>query len=289
MTVEDCLREKGIVLPDVAAGLGAYASWSKSGTVVTTSGQFPWSKGMLAYRGRIGEAISQEEGYQAARLCAINAVAQLRDACGGDLSRVKRILRIEGNLLCTSDYEDHAGVLDGASDLINELFGAGGHHSRAVTGVASMPIGSPVLLYVQAEISPASTSLPHNWTPELQEELGRNNGNGYVGQQLVSENERVRVWHIKLAPGERFGFHTHVLDYFWTAVTAGKGLSRSGDGGIREIPYEAGDTKYLKYDHAESMMHDLENIGDTDLIFVTVEFLDSVNRPIELNKDRHAA
>ncbi|MFI9387093.1 RidA family protein [Kutzneria sp. NPDC052558] len=146
------LSDLGLVLPAAASGLGSYLPWSRTGSVVTTSGQFPWSGVDLAYQGRLGEVISIADGYQAARLCALNAIAQLRDAAGGDLENVARVLRLEGNLLCTPDFVDHAGVLNGASDLINDVFGERGRHSRAVTGVASMPLGSPVLLYVQAEV-----------------------------------------------------------------------------------------------------------------------------------------
>jgi enamine deaminase RidA (YjgF/YER057c/UK114 family) len=127
---------------------------------VTTSGQFPWVDGVLAHRGRLGESVSMVAGYQAARLCALNTVAQLADACGGDLDRVVQVLRLEGSLLCVPDFVDHADVLDGASDIMRDVFGAAGRHSRAVTGVASMPLGSPVLLYVQAEIDAEGLDSP---------------------------------------------------------------------------------------------------------------------------------
>ena len=154
------LAELGLELPMAAAGLGAYVPWSRSGRIVMTSGQFPWSDGSLAYRGRLGDTVSVEEGYQAARLCALNAIAQLDDACGGDLTRVARVLRLEGSLLCVPDFVDHADVLNGASELMRDVFGVAGLHSRAVTGVASMPLGSPVLLYVQAEIDIEGSESP---------------------------------------------------------------------------------------------------------------------------------
>ena len=90
------------------------------------------------------------------------------------------------------------------------------------------------------------------------------------------------MWTITLEPGERIGFHTHVLDYFWTAVTAGRGYSRYGDGREGEVVYQEGDTQHLSYKSGESMMHDLTNIGDTKLIFITVEFLASDNPPLAL-------
>ena len=110
-------------------------------------------------------------------------------------------------------------------------------------------------------------------------------GNGCVGTKLLSQTDRVRVWTIVLSPGERIGLHTHVLDYFWTAVTPGRGRSRNGHGDEVEVVYRAGDTKHLKYGAGESMMHDLCNIGDTQLVFVTVEFLDSANKPLTLPEE----
>ena len=109
------------------------------------------------------------------------------------------------------------------------------------------------------------------------QELARNAFNPCVGHILLSESERARVWFIRLAPGERIGFHRHVLDYFWTAVTAGRGRSRMHDGSTVEKSYFARETQHESYGPGESKIHDLENTGDTELVFVTVEFLDSAN------------
>jgi beta-alanine degradation protein BauB len=116
----------------------------------------------------------------------------------------------------------------------------------------------------------------------LKEEFVARAGNGQVGSRLVSETERVRVWHLSLKPGERIGFHTHVLDYFWTAVTAGQARSHYADGRTVEVSYLSGDTQHHRYGLGEFMIHDLENIGETELVFTTVEFLDSANAPLEL-------
>jgi quercetin dioxygenase-like cupin family protein len=107
-------------------------------------------------------------------------------------------------------------------------------------------------------------------------------GDGRVGQVLLSETARVRVWSIRLQPGDRLGFHTHVLDYFWTSVTAGHGRSHFDDGEVADIVYQAGDIKQLAFAAGEFMIHDLENVGDTELLFTTVEFLDSANAPLVL-------
>lgn len=121
-----------------------------------------------------------------------------------------------------------------------------------------------------------------HWSLDLIAELDANRENGRVGSQLVSETDDVRVWHLHLAPGVRFGFHTHVLDYFWTSLSDGKGRQHYGDGSVREVTYAAGDTKHSRYAAGERMHHDLENIGDTDLVFVTVEFKRSANAPLPL-------
>ena len=116
-----------------------------------------------------------------------------------------------------------------------------------------------------------------DWPKALRDELERNALNGCVGTQLVSETERVRVWLLQVKPGERIGFHRHVLDYFWTAVTSGRARSHYANGRVAETAYQAGDTQHLRFGKGEFMVHDLENVGDTDLVFTTVEFLDSAN------------
>jgi quercetin dioxygenase-like cupin family protein len=118
--------------------------------------------------------------------------------------------------------------------------------------------------------------------PELRKEFASHAGDGRVGNELLSETDRVRVWAIRLKPGERLGFHTHVLDYFWTSVTDGRGRSHYNDGRVAEIGYKPGDIKQLTFKEGEFMVHDLENVGDTELCFTTVEFLDSPNIPLEL-------
>lgn len=120
---------------------------------------------------------------------------------------------------------------------------------------------------------------PH-WTPALQDELAKAGQVGEVGSRMVSENSRVRVWLIEMQPGDRLPFHTHVLDYFWTATTSGTARSRYADGHVSEMTYEVGATKHFRFAKGESMTHDLENIGDTVLCFTTVEFLDSANAPL---------
>ena len=119
------------------------------------------------------------------------------------------------------------------------------------------------------------------WPRAIAEEFEKNRQNGCVGTTLLSEDDRVRVWDIRLKPGERIGFHRHQLDYFWTAMTAGNARSRYGDGRILEGSYVVGDTQHHVYGPGEFMVHDLENVGDTTLVFATVEFLGSANEPLK--------
>jgi hypothetical protein len=118
------------------------------------------------------------------------------------------------------------------------------------------------------------------WPQWVREEFERNQMNGCVGTRLLSEDGRVRVWDIRLKPGERIGFHRHVLDYFWTAVTPGRARSHQADGTTIETDYLAGETRHESYGVGEHKIHDLENIGDGELVFTTVEFLQSANAPL---------
>lgn len=129
------------------------------------------------------------------------------------------------------------------------------------------------------------------WPEAIKQEFEREAAqpNGCVGTQLLSETDRVRVWIIRLKPGERVGFHRHVLDYFWTAVTPGRGRQHLQDGSTVEHGYSAGETCHETYGSGEFKVHDLENIGGADLIFNTVEFLDSANPPLAIPQAVRAA
>lgn len=118
--------------------------------------------------------------------------------------------------------------------------------------------------------------------PVLAAEFERNAFNPCVGTVLLSESDRARVWYIRLEPGERIGFHRHVLDYFWTALTAGRARSHVDGGPAREARYVAGQTSHMRFAPGEFMLHDLENVGETPLTFITVEHLESANPPLPL-------
>lgn len=109
---------------------------------------------------------------------------------------------------------------------------------------------------------------------EFADELAAAPGNLAVGTTVWFENDRIRVWEILLRPGERGPFHSHITNYFWTVVEGGRGLQRFADGTLAVRDYAVGDTKYLEHIPETALVHDLENVGDTPLRFVTVELLD---------------
>ncbi len=122
------------------------------------------------------------------------------------------------------------------------------------------------------------------WPADIQTEFERESrqNNGCVGTELLSETDKVRVWIIRLQPGERAGFHRHVLDYFWTSVNGGRARQHLMDGSTVEHSYYPGETRHETYGPGEYKVHDLENLSDREMIFNTIEFLDSANKPLAI-------
>ena len=121
------------------------------------------------------------------------------------------------------------------------------------------------------------------WSPLLLEESRNAGANARVGTELLLESGVARIWSINLQLGLRLSFHTHLLNYFWTVLTSVTARSDSSEVVTTEIAYRPGDTKHLHYGAGESMTHDLENVGESNLAFVTVEFLQSDNAPLRLD------
>ena len=151
MTPEERLSELGIELPDAPPAVGAYVPWARTGNLVVTSFQLPWRAGELAYTGKLGAELVTEDGYAAARLCALNGIAQLKDAAG-ELGRVRQIVRVEGHVGCTPEFTEIPAVLNGASDLVNEVFGERGRHTRTALGHVVMPLSAAVMIGFWAEV-----------------------------------------------------------------------------------------------------------------------------------------
>ena len=131
---------------------------------------------------------------------------------------------------------------------------------------------------VSTQIGPAGAF--EQWPAGLRDELAANAMSPLVGSTLVSETARVRVWHLLIPAGRRCTFHRHVLDYFWTCHSHGQARSYFEDGSITETTHFPGDTRHLTYGDGEHLIHCVANVGTTDLLFTTVEFLDSANPPL---------
>jgi enamine deaminase RidA (YjgF/YER057c/UK114 family) len=138
------LKQLGITLPEVATPRGNYVPVVLSGGHAWVAGQVPMQDNELKYKGKVGVDLSLEEGQAAARLCALNVLAQLGRALGGDLDRVARIVKVGGFVNCGSDFTQHPQVLNGASDLMVEIFADAGRHARAAVGCVSLPLGAAV-------------------------------------------------------------------------------------------------------------------------------------------------
>lgn len=152
VSVDARLAELGISLPTPVAPVASYVPFVQTGSLVMISGQVTMDNGELRFVGKLGENMSVEEGYQAARLCGVNLIAQMRVACGGDLDRVKRVVRLGGFVNATPDFTDHPKVINGASDLMQEVFGDAGQHARAAVGSSSLPLGVAVEVDAIVEI-----------------------------------------------------------------------------------------------------------------------------------------
>jgi enamine deaminase RidA (YjgF/YER057c/UK114 family) len=152
MTPEERLAQLGITLPEPPPAIAAYVPWIRTGHLLMTSGQLPMRDGRVAYCGKLGVELSEEEGYQAARLSAINALAQLK-AAAGELSEIHQIVRVEGYVQSGPGFTRQPQVVNGASELLNELFGDRGRHTRLAIGVNELPLDAAIELAVWAEIS----------------------------------------------------------------------------------------------------------------------------------------
>jgi enamine deaminase RidA (YjgF/YER057c/UK114 family) len=151
--VDARLVELGIELPQASSPVANYVPFTRSGNLVIVSGQVSVRNGKAEYIGKLGREISVAEGQQAARLCALNILAHLKNACGGDLDHVKRVLRLGGFVNCTPEFTEMPQVVNGASDLMVQVFGDAGKHARAAVGVASLPLGVAVEVEAMFEIA----------------------------------------------------------------------------------------------------------------------------------------
>ncbi len=151
--IEQRLTGLGIQLPDPPVPVASYIPYTISGNLVFISGQIPVADGEPRFIGRLGADISLEDARAAAQLCALNLIAQLKQACGGDLNRARRCLRLGVFVNATPDFTRHPEVANGASDFIVQLMGDDGRHARAAVGASSLPRGVSVEVEGLFEIS----------------------------------------------------------------------------------------------------------------------------------------
>lgn len=148
--IEARLEALGLQLPLAPAPIGSYIPVIRTGQLVITSGQLPLIGKQLAFEGKIGDALHEQDGWNAARLCAVNALAQIK-ACLGSLERVARVVRVEGYVNSAPGFHAQPQVINGASELLAELFGEIGKHTRIAVGVAELPLNAAVELAVWVE------------------------------------------------------------------------------------------------------------------------------------------
>lgn len=150
--IESKLVALGLPLPVAPPPVGSYVPVIRTGNLMMTSGQLPFVGKQLAFEGKIGEHLHEQDGWNAARLCAVNALAQIKAGLGS-LERVRQIVRVEGYVNSAPGFHGQPHVVNGASELLTELFGEAGKHTRIALGVAELPLNAAVELAVWVEVA----------------------------------------------------------------------------------------------------------------------------------------
>jgi enamine deaminase RidA (YjgF/YER057c/UK114 family) len=150
-TPEERLAELGLTLPEVAAPAGAYVPALRNGRYVYTSGQLPLVDGKLPATGKVGAEVDADAAKDLAKTAALNALAAIRAELGG-LDQVKRVVKLLGFVASAPDFTGQSGVMNGASELLGEVFGEAGRHARSAIGVAVLPLDAPVEVEVTVEV-----------------------------------------------------------------------------------------------------------------------------------------
>lgn len=151
MSFEAKVQELGLTIPTPAKPLAAYVPAVRTGNQVFVSGQLPSKDGQLLYKGLLGRDVTTEQGYEAARACAINCLGAVK-ALVGSLDNIVRIVKVTGFVAATPEFTDHPKVVNGASELMQQVFGEQGAHARAAVGMASLPLGVPVEVEMIVEV-----------------------------------------------------------------------------------------------------------------------------------------
>lgn len=150
-TPEERLADLGLTVPEVAKPVAAYVPAVRTGSYVYTSGQLPFVGGQLAATGKVGAEVTPEQAKDLARTCALNALAAVRAEIG-ELSAVTRVVKVVGFVASSPDFTGQPGVVNGASELLGEVFGDAGVHARSAVGVTSLPLDAPVEVEIVVEV-----------------------------------------------------------------------------------------------------------------------------------------
>lgn len=142
--IERRLAEAGITLPEAPLPAANYVPAAIGGGLLFVAGQLPFEHGRVAVTGKVGSEVTLDEGIRAARLCAINILAQAKAALEGDLGRIARCVKVQGFVNCTAEFGDQPKVVNGASDLLVLALGEAGRHARFAVGAPSLPLGAAV-------------------------------------------------------------------------------------------------------------------------------------------------
>lgn len=151
--VDARLKELGIELPQAGKALAAYVPFVRTGNQLFVSGQLPMWNGDLRFKGKLGAEVDIDAGREAARLCGLNIIAQAKAALDGDLDRVVRVVKLVGFVNSTPDFVDQPKVINGASELMQEVFGEAGRHARSAVSAGSLPLGVAVEIEAIFEVA----------------------------------------------------------------------------------------------------------------------------------------
>ena len=153
--IEEKILSLGIEIPDPPRSAGSYVQVVTTGNLVFVSGQIPVESGSIPmqvkFKGKVGKDLSLEQGQEAAKLCIINALAQLKSSLGS-LDKIRKFVKVSGFVNCDSSFSSHPQVINGASDFIVQIFGEDGRHTRLAVGVNSLPMDSAVEIELVVEI-----------------------------------------------------------------------------------------------------------------------------------------
>ena len=144
MTINDRIKELDIILPQAKPPVGSYVATKITGNLLFISGQISIDENGKLIKGKVGKDLSVDDGYNAAKRCGLSIVAQAKEACDGDLSKIKTCIKLTGFVNSTDDFTDQPKVINGASDLIASIFEKAGMHTRAAISTNSLPLGVSV-------------------------------------------------------------------------------------------------------------------------------------------------